>query len=97
MRATAQTGISYLDRPDGSKKPVIAGSRIRVSQIAIEHERLGMTAEDILDAHPHLKLFQIYDALAYYFRHQSDVDREIADDESTVRRYAQKYGIARAS
>lgn len=96
METTTYPGISFLGRPDGARKAVIAGSRIRVSQIAIEHERLGMTAEEILDAHPHLKLFQIYDALSYYFRHQSDIDREIGEDEETVRHYAQKYGIARA-
>jgi len=83
-----------MNRPGGVLKAVIAGSRIRVSQIAIEHEQLGMTAEEIQEAHPHIKLYQIHDALAYYFRHKAEIDREIKEDEKTVRKFAKKYGIA---
>ncbi|OGH55728.1 MAG: hypothetical protein A3G34_00680 [Candidatus Lindowbacteria bacterium RIFCSPLOWO2_12_FULL_62_27] len=87
-------GISFLGRPGGGKKAVVAGSRIRVSQIAVEHERLGMTAEEIVNAHPHLRLFQVHEALAYYFRHKAALDCEIREDEKTVKRLARKFGVS---
>ncbi len=94
MSTVVSSGIAFLNRPGGGKKAVIAGSRIRVSQIAIEHERLGMTPEDIHAAHPHIKLYQIFDSLAYYFRHKDEIDGEIEDDEKMVKRFAKKYKIA---
>lgn len=44
----------YIIRKKGvcSGKPVIAGTRMKVTQIAIEHEKLGWTADQIIDAHP---------------------------------------------
>ena len=94
MSTVASSGIAFLNRPGSGKKAVIAASRIRVSQIAIEHERLGMTPEEIHTAHPHIKLYQIFDALAYYFRHKDEIDGEIDADEKMVKRFAKKYNIA---
>ena len=65
-------------------KPVIVGTRIKVSQIAIETERLGWTPDQIVEAHPHLTLAQVHDALSYYYDHQADIDTEIAADEKLV-------------
>jgi len=56
----------YITRKKGvcGGKPVIAGTRMKVTQIAIEHEKLGWTADQIIDAHPHLTLAQVHDALS---------------------------------
>lgn len=61
---------------DGS--PIIEGTRVRVIDIAIEYDRLGYSPDQIADAHPHLSLFQIHDALSYYYEHQEELDAEIA-------------------
>jgi uncharacterized protein (DUF433 family) len=58
---------SHID--DGVPRPVVAGTNIKVAQIAWEHEHHGMTPDEIVDAHPHLTLADVHAALAYYFDH----------------------------
>jgi uncharacterized protein (DUF433 family) len=42
------------------------GTKTRVLDIAIEYEYLGTTADEIVDANPHLTLPQVRDALSFY-------------------------------
>jgi uncharacterized protein (DUF433 family) len=58
----------------------VAGSRIRIVDLAMEHTGLGLTPEQIHAQHPHLTLGQIYAALAYYFDHKAELDAKIEDD-----------------
>jgi uncharacterized protein (DUF433 family) len=64
-------------------KPRIAGHRITVEDMAIWHERLGRTADEIADDYG-LTLAQVYAALAYYFDHREEIDREIAEGDAFV-------------
>ncbi|MBN2579284.1 MAG: DUF433 domain-containing protein [Pirellulales bacterium] len=64
-------------------KPRIAGHRITVQNIAIWHERLGRSADEIAVEYD-LSLTEIYAALAYYFSHREEIDRTIAESESFV-------------
>lgn len=57
-------------------KPIIKGTRISVSTIA-EYFLMGLNPEEIKRELPHLKLAQIFDALAFYFDHRSMIDEEI--------------------
>ncbi|MFA7237519.1 MAG: DUF433 domain-containing protein [Phycisphaeraceae bacterium] len=57
----------------------IAGTRIKVVEIALDHLTHHWDAEEIQRQHPHLKLGQIHSALAYYFDHQDQLDRQIED------------------
>jgi uncharacterized protein (DUF433 family) len=69
-------------------KPRIAGHRITVHDIAVWHERVGMSADEIAVEY-NLTLSDVYAALAYYFDHRDDVDRQIAEDDlfaETLRR-----------
>jgi len=52
----------------------IAGTRMKVAEIAREKVGLGYSAEQSLEAHPHLTLAQIYAALSYYYSHREEVD-----------------------
>jgi uncharacterized protein (DUF433 family) len=65
-------------------KPRIAGHRIKVQHIALEHERLGMSPDEICDVHPGLTLGEIHAALAYFFDNRKDIEAEIAEDERLV-------------
>jgi uncharacterized protein (DUF433 family) len=70
-------------RPDVcGGKPCIAGTRIRVWDIYVLHERLGKTADEILADYPQLSLADVHAALAYYFDHQREIDSQMksADD-----------------
>ena len=65
-------------------KPHIAGHRIKVQHVAVWHERLGMTAEEIAATYPTLSLSAIYAALSYYHAHRAEIDADIAADERFV-------------
>ncbi len=59
-------------------KARIAGRRVRVSDIVIWHERLGMTADEIASASD-LTLADVHAALAYYFDHTAEIESEIRE------------------
>jgi uncharacterized protein (DUF433 family) len=64
-------------------KPRIAGHRITVQNVAIWHERMGMSADKIVDEYG-LMLSEVYAALAYYYDNRDEIDRTIRDDEEFV-------------
>jgi uncharacterized protein (DUF433 family) len=65
-------------------KAHIHGHRIKVQHVAIWHERMGMTAEEIAATYPTLSLPAIYAALAYYHAHRQEIDSDIEADERFV-------------
>jgi len=62
-------------------KPRVAGHRITVQDIAIWHERLGCSVDEIATEYS-LSLAEVYAALAYYFDHRVEIDRSIAAGEA---------------
>jgi uncharacterized protein (DUF433 family) len=67
-------------------RAVVAGTRIRVSVI-VECSQKGLTAEEIVEQYPHLRLADIHDALAYAYDHASEIEADLAaDDEETVQK-----------
>jgi uncharacterized protein (DUF433 family) len=59
-------------------KPRIAGRRIAVQHIVIWHERMGLSADEIATSYD-LSLSDVYAALAYYFDHRAEIDRDISE------------------
>ncbi len=64
-------------------KPRVAGHRITVHDIAIWHEAMGKTADEIA-AEYDLTLADVYAALAYYFDHQYEIDQDMRESNSLV-------------
>jgi len=64
-------------------KPRIAGHRITVQNIAIWHERMGMTADEIASEYA-LSLADVYAALAYYWDHREEIEESIKADDAFV-------------
>jgi uncharacterized protein (DUF433 family) len=60
-------------------EPIISGTGVRVLDIAIRYEVMGMSPEDIIIALPHLTLPQVHDALSYYYEHKSEIDKRWKD------------------
>ncbi|MDH3598450.1 MAG: DUF433 domain-containing protein [Candidatus Tectomicrobia bacterium] len=58
-------------------KPRIAGTRICVQDIYLWHELHSLSADEIVDAYPHLTLADVYAALAYYHDHCDDIHHDI--------------------
>lgn len=79
----ARTLDSHIETTPGiaGGKPRIAGRRIRVQDVAIWHERLGMSADEIASAYD-LSLADVFASLAYYHDHRAEIDREIAEGEA---------------
>jgi uncharacterized protein (DUF433 family) len=71
-------------------KPRIAGHRITVADVAIWHERLGMSPDEIVFEHPTIVISDVHAALAYYFDHRGEVDQEIRDGEEFAERIRNK-------
>jgi uncharacterized protein (DUF433 family) len=65
-------------------RPVVAGTDVKVSQVASEYEHLGMSPDDIVEAHPHLTLADVHAALAYYYDHQDAIRREWQEADSVI-------------
>lgn len=90
-----QQGTSITPPPSGQArivvrpgacggKPHVAGHRIKVQHIAVWHERLGKSAEEIAAAHRGLTLADVYAALSYYHDHRDQIDADIAADVQFV-------------
>ena len=68
--------------------PIIEGTRITVRCIA-GYYQMGMNVDEILLSLTHLSPSQVHSALAYYFDHQEDIDKDI--EESSDIEYWKKY------
>jgi uncharacterized protein (DUF433 family) len=64
--------------------PVVAGTRVRIVDIAIEHEYLNSSPDEIINAHPHLKLEQVHDVLSYYYENRATLDKKIQEDRQFI-------------
>jgi uncharacterized protein (DUF433 family) len=63
-------------------KPRIAGHRIKVQDIVIWHERMGMSPDKIVYNHPNITLADVYAALAYYHDHREEIRQQIEQGEA---------------
>lgn len=75
--------IEIVHGPLGPKAR-IAGSRIRVQDIVIWHEKFGMSADEIVTEYPQLSLADVYAALTYYWDHRNDIEERIAADDALI-------------
>jgi uncharacterized protein (DUF433 family) len=71
---------------DAQQRPIIEGTRMKVSHLVIEHLNWGWSPEELHFQHPHLTLGQVYSALAYYWDHKEQVDQQIAEDSAEIER-----------
>ncbi len=68
----------------------MAGTRARIVDIAMEYEYLNRTPDEIISAHPHLKLEQIHDALSYYYENREAMDNKIKEDKQFIQKISEK-------
>jgi uncharacterized protein (DUF433 family) len=70
-------------------KPHLVGTRITVSDIALMHLKLRQTVPEIA-ADYDLNLASIYAALAYYYDHRAEIERQLDEDEAFVAAFRQQ-------
>lgn len=63
--------------------PIIKGTRTSVANIAGFY-LMGLSAEDIQRELPHLKLSQVFDALAFYLDHRESIDQELGQEREEI-------------
>ena len=64
-------------------RPRIARHRITVMDIAVWHERLGHSPDEISTEYD-LSLADVYAALAYYHDHRAEIDLQMRDSEAFI-------------
>ena len=76
--AVEQQAYPYIttNRRIAGGSPIIKGTRIAVRTIA-GYYQMGMSVDEILTTLQHLSPSQVHSALAYYFDHQKEIDREL--------------------
>jgi uncharacterized protein (DUF433 family) len=58
-------------------KACIAGHRVRVMDIVMRHEDLGLSPDELVAAYPGLSLSDVHAALAYYFDNVNEIRSDI--------------------
>jgi uncharacterized protein (DUF433 family) len=56
---------------------ILAGTRVKVVEVVMDRLAHHWDADEIQRQHPHLSLAQIHSALAYYYDHQLELDKDI--------------------
>ncbi len=62
---------------DSAKVPMIAGTTMKVIELVLSHIAHGWSPEELHFQFPHLTLGQIHSALAYYWDHTEELDKDI--------------------
>jgi uncharacterized protein (DUF433 family) len=61
-------------------KPRIANHRIKVQDVVIWHEEMGLSPQEIVNRYSMLTLADVHSALAYYYDHQEMIQQHIKED-----------------
>lgn len=79
---SVETGHVHISRKKGvcGGEPIIDGSRTSVRSI-VGYYKMAMNVDEILEGLPHLEPGEVYDALAYYFDHQEEIEMYIQENE----------------
>ena len=72
-------------------QPVVRGTRIKVTDVAVRYELMGISSDRIVDEYPHLKLEQIHDALSYYYEHKAALDRKYKEEQAFLAQLKKRY------
>jgi hypothetical protein len=76
----------HIEKLEGEPARLERLPRIRVAQIAMDYLEHGWSVDEMCRQHPYLTLSEAHAAMAYYFDHQTDIDREISEEIEQVDR-----------
>jgi uncharacterized protein (DUF433 family) len=84
--------VGHIVRTPGvvSGKPRIAGTRIRVIDVAAQHFFHRLSVDEIADQFD-LKHADIYAALTYYFDHKGEIEAQERKDAELIERLKAEY------
>jgi hypothetical protein len=76
----------HIEKLEGEPARLERLPRIRVAQIAMDYLEHGWSVDEMCRQHSYLTLSEAHAAMAYYFDHQTDIDREIGEEIEQVDR-----------
>src|SRR5262249_12282220 len=62
---------------DEAQVPMIAGTTMKVVELILDHLAYGWSPDQLHFQHPFLTMGQVHSALAYYWDHKAELDRDI--------------------
>lgn len=62
---------------DAGGIPILSGTTMKVVELVMAQQAHGWSPEELHFQHPYLPLSQIHSALAYYWDHKEELDRDI--------------------
>lgn len=74
---------------------MIKGTTMKVIELVVEQMAYGWSPEEFHFQHPYLSLGQIHSALAYYWDHADELDKEMAKRLKNVEARRKKAGKSR--
>ena len=66
-------------------RPRLAGQSIMVRDVALWHERMGMSVSEIVKNHPAVTPAAIHAALAYYHDHRAQIEADLNESAAPSR------------
>lgn len=60
----------------------VGNTRVTLDSVAAAFQE-GLSAEEISQQYPSIALADLYEVLGFYLRHQTELDRELADQRGT--------------
>jgi uncharacterized protein (DUF433 family) len=67
----------HIEKPEAEPARPPRIPRIRVAQIVMDYVAHGWSPDEMCRQHPYLRPAEAHAAMAYYFDHQDEIDREI--------------------
>ena len=78
-------------------KACIAGHRVRVMDIVIQHEQAGLSPAEIVKVFPSITLADVHAAVAYFLDHREEIEPEFQREKDLVEQYRQVFPAKLAS
>jgi hypothetical protein len=74
----------HIEKLEGEPARLQRIPRIRVAQIVMDYLAYGWSPDEMCRQHPYLHPVEAHVAMAYYFDHQDEIDREIQTEWQQV-------------
>lgn len=89
----AQVITEHITKTPGvcGGKACIADTRIRVMDIVIGYEHLGLSADEVVDQFPALTLSDVHAALAYYYDHREEIREDLRRNDELAEKFRAQY------
>jgi uncharacterized protein (DUF433 family) len=68
---------AHIEKIEGQPPHLRRTPRVRVAQIVMDYLAYGWSVDEMCRQHSYLSLAEAHAAMAYYFDHQQEIDKEI--------------------